>query len=72
VLYHAANVPGFVWAIMVTLFLLESSFGAVDAVQLKSYVHTEYAYCMLSLFAKQSLAWMTVQGVLSLPTRAAA
>jgi exosortase/archaeosortase len=67
VLRNADSVPGFVWAIMVVLFLLESSFGAVDLVTWRSYAHTEYAYGALSLLAKQSLAWMTIRGVLSLP-----
>ena len=60
------SVPNFVWAVLFTLFALESCFGFVSMLEMK-YTSREVWYCMLSLVAKQLLAWITFSGVMSLP-----
>lgn len=65
-----AGAPEFVHAIMATLFILEIGFGLVPFVLAKRpYAQTELAFCLLSLCAKQCLAWITYGGVASLEKR---
>jgi hypothetical protein len=59
---HTTGVPGFVWAIMCVLQLLEGAFGVVPYLA-RTPLEAEYAFCALSLGAKQSLAWMTIMGL---------
>ena len=60
---QTGNVPGFVFAIFVTLFILFNSFGANMLLQYKrigpwrDYLFGERAYLVLSLVAKSLLAW---------------
>jgi hypothetical protein len=62
--------PGFVWAIVVSLFVLFFSFAVVQLLQYKrvgrfrDYVVGEYAYLVLSLVAKSALAWQVFANVL--------
>jgi hypothetical protein len=60
---QTGNVPGFVFAIFVSLFVLFNSFGANMFLQYKrigpwrNYLYGERAYLVLSLVAKSLLAW---------------
>jgi hypothetical protein len=57
--------PLFVWFIMCGIFVADSSFAYVMFRQHRggwSYVRVEFAYCLLSLLAKQFLAWTTFVG----------
>ncbi len=60
---QTGNVPGFVFAIFVSLFILFNSFGANMLLQYKrvgpwrNYLFGERAYLVLSLVAKSLLAW---------------
>jgi hypothetical protein len=62
--------PGFVWAIVVSLFLLFFSFAVVQLLQYKrvgrfrDYLTGEWAYLVLSLVAKSALAWQVFANVL--------
>jgi hypothetical protein len=62
--------PGFVYAIVVSLFLLFFSFAVVQFLQyrrvgrFRDYVHGEQAYLVLSLVAKSALAWQVFANVL--------
>jgi hypothetical protein len=62
--------PGFVWAILVSLFVLFFSFAVVQFLQyrrvgrFRDYVTGEYAYLVLSLVAKSALAWQVFANVL--------
>jgi hypothetical protein len=64
--------PGFVWAIVVSLFLLFFSFAVVQFLQyrrvgrFRDYVTGEQAYLVLSLVAKSVLAWQVFANVLVL------
>ena len=66
----ADEVPGFVYAILFTQFLLFWSFGANMWLQYRrvgrwaDYVHGEYVYVLLSLAAKSLLAWLVFANVL--------
>jgi hypothetical protein len=73
-LLHAeaeADVPGFVLAIFVSLFVLFFSFGANMALQYarvgpwRSYLFGERVYLVLSLVAKSVLAWQVFAGALA-------
>jgi len=64
--------PAFVWAIIFVLMLLDISFAINLYLQQKEigrwrqYLFAELIYCWLSLFAKQSLAWLNFGGAQSL------
>lgn len=64
------TVPGFVYAIVVTQFLLFFSFAGNMALQYarigrwRDYVHGEVVYVVLSLTAKSLLAWLIFANVL--------
>lgn len=64
------GVPGFVWAIVVSLFVLFFSFAVVQLLQyrrvgrFRDYVTGEQAYLVLSLVAKSALAWQVFANVL--------
>lgn len=66
--------PGFVWAIVVSLFLLFFSFAVVQLLQyrrvgrFRDYVAGEHAYLVLSLVAKSVLAWQVFANVLIEPS----
>lgn len=66
-----ADVPGFVIAIFVTLFVLFFSFAANMALQYlrvgpwRSYLFGERVYLVLSLVAKSALAWQVFAGALA-------
>lgn len=66
-----AEVPGFVLAIFVTLFLLFFSFAVNMALQYlrvgpwRDYVFGERVYLVLSLAAKSALAWQVFAGALA-------
>jgi hypothetical protein len=63
--------PGFVYGIVISLFLLFNSFALVQWKQYKAqgkwanYLHGERAYIMLSLIAKSLLAWQIFSGALA-------
>jgi hypothetical protein len=65
------TVPGFVWAIFVTLFLLYNSFAVNMWLQYRGigpwrrYVFGEWGYLVLSLTAKSALAWQIYAGALA-------
>jgi Heliorhodopsin len=66
----APRVPGFVWAITVTQFILFAAFGLNMALQYlragpwRSYLTGERGYLTLSLIAKSLLAWLIYANVL--------
>jgi hypothetical protein len=66
-----SEVPGFVFAIFVSLFLFFSSFAVVQWLQFRgrgrwsSYLTGERAYILLSLGAKSALAWQVFAGTLA-------
>jgi hypothetical protein len=69
-LVAAADVPGFVVGIFVSLFLLFGSFAVNQWLQYRqvgpwrSYAYGERAYLVLSLVAKSALAWQIFAGSL--------
>ena len=72
--YGVANgdPPKFVWAIIFILFTLDASFALVQYLQfkqvkfLRGLYKAEFAYIVLSLTAKQLLAWIQYGGSQSL------
>jgi len=64
-------VPGFVYGIVISLFLLFNSFALVQWKQYKAkgkwanYLYGERAYIVLSLVAKSALAWQIFSGALA-------
>lgn len=66
----AANPPGFVYGIYVTIFLLFNCFAITQALQYRArgrwadYLHGERAYIILSLLAKSLLAWQIYANIL--------
>lgn len=66
--HEISRVPNFVWPILAVLLALESTFGIVPYLgRSRPYWKQEVAFGVLSLVAKQMLAWMTYSGVHSLP-----
>jgi hypothetical protein len=67
------QVPGFVYGIIISLFVFFNSFALVQYLQYKgkgkwsNYLRGERAYIMLSLVAKSALAWQIFSGTL-IPT----
>jgi hypothetical protein len=65
------NVPGFVYGIMISLFILFNIFAVNMVLQYKKvgpwkdYLFAERAYVMLSLIAKSLLAWQVFAGTLA-------
>jgi len=65
-----AGVPGFVYGIMISLFLLFNSFAVNMVLQYRqtgrwsSYLFGEKAYITLSLIAKTALAWQVFANIL--------
>ncbi len=65
------SVPGFVWGIFVSLFLLFNSFAVNMWLQYRrigpwrNYVFGEWGYLVLSLIAKSALAWQIYAGALA-------
>jgi len=73
-LYHSAaeaQVPGFVYGIFFSLFLLFNSFALNMWLQYRGrgrwgdYLHGERVYLVLSLVAKSALAWQVFAGALA-------
>jgi hypothetical protein len=62
---NAAGAPDFVYAIVFVLLILESLFGITQLCLNKKVIQREWAYALLSLGAKQSLAWITWGGLRS-------
>ena len=66
-----ATVPGFVWGIIVSLFLFFNSFALVQWLQYRAkgkwadYLRGERTYIVLSLVAKTALAWQVFAGALA-------
>ncbi len=66
-----SGVPGFVFAIFVSLFLLFNCFAVNQWLQYRntgrwrSYLFGEGAYILLSLVAKSALAWQVFAGALA-------
>lgn len=64
--------PGFVWAIIFILFILDLSFPINQYLQQAGigpwgkYVYGEVAFCVLSLVSKQLLAWLNFGGTAAL------
>ena len=64
------QIPGFVYGIIVSLFLFFNSFALVQYLQYrakgkwKNYLRGERAYIVLSLVAKSALAWQIFSGTL--------
>lgn len=64
------DVPGFVYAIFVSLFLFFNVFAVNMVLQYRrfgpwrDYLFGERAYIVLSLFAKSALAWQVFAGTL--------
>jgi hypothetical protein len=67
------EVPGFVYGILVSLFLLFNCFAIVQFLQYRqigkwsNYLRGEWAYIILSLVAKSVLAWQIFSGTLIPP-----
>jgi hypothetical protein len=65
------SVPGFVWAIFVSLFLFFNSFAVNMWLQYRGigpwrrYIFGEWGYLVLSLTAKSALAWQIYAGALA-------
>ena len=63
-------IPGFVYGIIISLFLFFNSFALVQYLQYKgkgkwsNYLRGERAYIVLSLVAKSALAWQIFSGTL--------
>lgn len=72
--FHAVTYgpPAFVWAIIFILFFLDATFAANMWLQQKEvgpwkkYVYGEIVFCILSLTAKQLLAWINFGGTASI------
>lgn len=68
----AGEAPVFVWVIIFVLFFLDATFPVNQFLQQKrigrweDYVYGEIWFCVLSLVAKQLLAWINFFGTLSL------
>ncbi len=66
-----SNVPGFVYGIIISLFVFFSSFALNQYLQYRevgrwrSYAHGEKVYLVLSLVAKSALAWQIFGGSLA-------
>lgn len=66
-----ATVPGFVWGIIVSLFVFFNSFAVVQWKQYRAhgkwadYLRGERVYIILSLVAKTALAWQVFAGALA-------
>jgi hypothetical protein len=66
-----ATVPGFVWGIIISLFLFFNAFGLVQWLQYRAkgkwadYLRGERTYIVLSLVAKTALAWQVFSGSLA-------
>ena len=64
------QVPGFVFGIIISLFVFFNSFALVQYLQYKgkgkwsNYLRGERAYIVLSLVAKSALAWQIFSGTL--------
>jgi len=62
------NPPGFVWAIIIIILILDLAFAVNMYLNLyrinkwSSFLYTEIAYCVLSLTSKQLLAWLNYGG----------
>lgn len=69
----AVAIPGFVWGIVISLFILFNCFAIVQYLQYKpvgrwrDYLRGERAYIVLSLTAKTALAWQIFSGTLVPP-----
>ena len=67
----ASDIPGFVWGIVVSLFVFFMSFAVNQWLQYRevgrwsSYAFGEKAYLVLSLIAKTALAWQIFAGSLA-------
>ncbi len=67
----AGNVPGFVWGILVSLFVFFNSFAVVQWLQYRGqgrwadYLVGEKTYQVLSLVSKTALAWQIFAGALA-------
>ncbi|MFW2513252.1 heliorhodopsin HeR [Demequina sp. SO4-13] len=65
------TVPGFVWGIIVSLFVFFNAFAMVQWLQYRAkrkwadYLRGERAYIVLSLVAKTALAWQVFSGALA-------
>jgi uncharacterized membrane protein len=66
-----STVPGFVYGIIISLFILFNCFAIVQWKQYKAkgkwanYLHGERVYIILSLVAKSLLAWQVFAGTLA-------
>jgi uncharacterized membrane protein HdeD (DUF308 family) len=66
------NPPAFVWAIIFFILILDSTFAInmylqqIEYGKWKKYVYGEWVFCVLSLVAKQLLAWVNFGGTRSL------
>ena len=66
-----ATVPGFVWGIIVSLFVFFNCFAVVQWLQYRAkgkwadYLRGERVYIALSLIAKTALAWQVFSGALA-------
>lgn len=67
------EIPGFVYGILVSLFVLFNCFALVQFLQYRkvgkwsNYLRGEWAYIVLSLIAKSALAWQIFAGTLIPP-----
>lgn len=66
-------IPGFVYGILVSLFVLFNCFAVVQYLQYRrigrwrDYLYGEWTYIVLSLIAKSALAWQIFAGTLIPP-----
>jgi small-conductance mechanosensitive channel len=69
-IYGSGGIPGFVYGIYVSMFILFTSFAVVMYLQYKKhgkwadYYYSERSYMILSLVAKSLLAWQVFAGAL--------
>ena len=67
------EIPGFVYGIIISLFVLFNCFAVVQFLQYRrigkwsNYLRGEWAYIVLSLVAKSALAWQIFGGTLATP-----
>jgi hypothetical protein len=73
-IHNATEAPDFVWAILIGILLLDSSFAIHSYLQQqeiwkwKEYYNSEIGYIVLSFTAKSLLAWINFGGTRGLPS----
>jgi len=64
---NSENAPWWVWVIVFAMLFLQALFGLVQETLSEAALRREYAYAVLSLVAKQVLAWVLYSGLRARP-----